>query len=193
MADLSENGVLSDVFSSASIITADDAASIIGNIWTGTAPNTDPLSLIALYPSKLPSEEIAMWHAASQSRITPRKQWPGGGLDIPTLTGTAREPKFIDNFQTARVTLADEVGPSTQFSNTGLNITSGTFSHREDDVGRYAYCVGAGTLRRRLIGADTFTTDLFIEEGGATIAKDATGFDLVFGAGDIVRAVRLVA
>ncbi len=98
---------------------------------------------------------------------------------------------FLDNIQTARVTLANET--SGHMSNTTPKIVSGTFALREDATGRYYYCVGAGKLRQHLLGADGFDTKLFTETGGATLTKDATGFDLDFGTGDIVRAVQLTA
>jgi hypothetical protein len=151
-------------------------------------------SLMLLYPAALSAPEIAELHAYSQARITPRKQWPGGGLRYPgrgdPYTPATGDLMFGDNFQTAQVALEDQA--SGRFSNTTFDIASGIFSHREDAIGRYAYCVSAGTLRQRVIGADGFDTKLFIATG-ATITKDATGFDLDFSPGDIVRAVQLTA
>jgi len=121
-----------------------------------------PTQLVLLYPSVLTPAEILSLHTWSQSRITPRKQWPGGGLDIPTLTGTAREPRFLDNIQTARVTLADQT--SGKLSNTPYQIESGTWALNEDAATgeRYIECVVAGIISRRNLEAyGTWEFELF--------------------------------
>jgi hypothetical protein len=60
---------------------------------------------------------------------------------------------YLDNLQTARVSLADET--SGQLSNTGYKITSGTWRVKEDaDTGeRYAECLISGVIWRREINA----------------------------------------
>ncbi len=150
-----------------------------------------PTQLVLLYPGVLTPAEISDLHLWSQSRITPRKQWPGGGLDIPTLTGTAREHVFIDNIQTARVTLADQT--SGKLSNTPYQIESGTWALNEDATTgeRYIECVVAGIISRRNVEAyGTWEFGLYKSGGGSIVrqfiiadnptASNQTGYQVVF-------------
>jgi hypothetical protein len=125
------------------------------------------LRFLAIYPSVLTPTEIADLHTWSQSRITPRKQWPGAGLQYPgrppAQTG---DPLFLDNIQSARVSLANE--SSGQLSNTGYQIESGTWKVAEDATTgeRYIECVTAGILSRRNVEAyGTWVIDI---QTGAT-------------------------
>jgi hypothetical protein len=148
-----------------------------------------PVSCIMMFPSVLTETEILSLHNWCGSRFSLRKQWPGGGLDQPS--DAIVSPVFLDNIQTARVTLANET--SGKLSNTDFSINSGTWAVAEDDDGKYLSCVGAGQLEYGLIGASGYTTDAFVETGGATLTKNATNFQIDAGNGDIVRAVRLSA
>jgi hypothetical protein len=108
----------------------------------------------------------------------------------PTFSG---EPKYLDNIQSARVTLANET--SGKFSNTELDIVSGTWALKEDATTgiRYAECIVGGVLGRDLVDADTFTTQLFTQTGGVVLAKTGTGFTLTATAGDTITALQLTA
>ena len=184
----------SSIGSGANAVTTSGTDQVLTILGNGAVGSDTSAVFIAIYPGKLSAPEIAQLHTWSQSLITPRKQWPGGGLRYPDrgdpYTPATGDPMYLDNLQTALVTLANQT--SGQLSNTGLDIASGTFALREDATGRYIYCVGAGSLRRHLLGADTYTTAL-LTAAGATITKDTTGFDLDFDTGDILRAVQLTA
>ena len=143
------------------------------------------------YDVVLTPAEILSLHTWSQKQFTPRKQWPGGGLDIPTLTGTAGDPMFLDNFQTARTTLVNET--SGVLSNTSLTINTGTWALAEDAIGKYILCVGNGQLQYNLQGASGFTTESFEETGAATLTLNANNFQVDAVAGDIIRSIRIVA
>lgn len=116
-----------------------------------------PVSGLMLYPGALPAPEIAELHAYSQSLITPRKQWPGGGLRYPDrgdpYVPATGDPMYIDNIQSARVTLADQT--SGKLSNTPYQIESGTWRLAEDATTgeRYIECVVAGIISRRNLEA----------------------------------------
>jgi hypothetical protein len=79
------NGASVGLGSIALATTTNDAPITIGNGYT--APSNlhsgFPLSGVLYYTSVLSASEIASLHTWSQSRITPRKQWPGGGLRYP--------------------------------------------------------------------------------------------------------------
>jgi hypothetical protein len=147
-----------------------------------------PVSGLLVFPDALTAAEIAALHTWSQSRYTPHKQWPGGGLDIPTLAGTSANPRFIDNIQTARVSLANET--SGQLSNTGAQINSGTWKLSEDADGRYYDCVVNGQLEHPLIGASGFDTEAFVATGTATLTKNANNIQIDALAGE--RITRIV-
>jgi hypothetical protein len=184
VADLYKDGAWESVFNGVSDITTNEFPLLIGNVSGGSAPTPWDLDGVLLYDQLLTAAEIALIHTWSQSRFTPRKQWPGGGLAVSN-------PKYIDNIQTAQVTFVNATAGL--LSNTGLTVTSGTWAVGEDATGKYLSCVAAGDLDYLLPDADTFTTDAFVEEGGATLAKAATGFTITGGNGDIIRAVRLTA
>ncbi len=59
--------------------TPDPALLIIGGILV----NLNQMDLVLIYPGVLTPAEILSLHNWSQSRFTPRKQWPGGGLRYP--------------------------------------------------------------------------------------------------------------
>ncbi len=135
------------------VVTANDAPLDIGALYVGN-PWINPLHGVLIYTDILTPSEISDLHDWSQRRFTPRKRWPGGGLDIPTLTGTAREPVHLDSIQTSRVSLvASET--SGKLSNTGYDIESGGFIVAEDAATgeRYIKCVTAGIISRRNIEA----------------------------------------
>ncbi len=97
-----------------------------------------------LYPTALSAPEIQTLHDWSQSRFTPRKQWPGMGLRYPNrgtpYTPATGDPMFLDNIQTARVTLANET--SGKLSNTDYTIQSGTWAVNEDSTTGERYICG---------------------------------------------------
>ncbi len=151
------------------------------------------LAMVLWYPSALSAPEISDLHDYAQARITPRKQWPGAGMAYPGATFTG-EPKWVDNIQTARVTLVNET--SGILSNTGLEIVTGTWALTESAVGiRQITNVVAGRLKPvgNLAGADTFDTKLFTETGGVVITKNTDGFTLDAEAGDTITALELTA
>jgi len=158
----------------------------------GTGSGTgvkSPVHCICVYDGVLTDTEIQSLHDWSQSRFTPRKQWPGGGLSIPSASGQTWEPKFLDSIQASRITLANVTGG--QLSNSGANVETGTWALSEDDTGKYYDCVGNGQLTHPLIGADGFTTDAFVEEGTATLTKTTTHLEIDATAGDKIRALRI--
>jgi len=161
-----------------------DAAA--GMAWTGTnSPLWQPVTVVG---------------TAGNTALTLRSQVAGVGScefdnikvwdNPPGYTPETGDPMFIDNIQSARVTLADET--SGKLSNTDFLINSGTWALAEDATGKYLSCVGNGQLEYGLIGANGFTTDMFVATG-ATLAKNATNFQINAVAGDIVRAVRFTA
>ena len=163
-----------------------DALDIVGA--TATAPISE-CQLMAMYGEPLSSTEVSDLHNWAVSRFTPSKQWPGGGLSFPGGLSTG-DPVFVDSIQTARVTLADET--SGLLSNTEFSINSGTWAIAEDADGKYVSCVANGQLEYGLIGASGYTTDLF-DADGAALTKNANNIQIDATAGDIIRAVRLVA
>jgi hypothetical protein len=145
---------------------------------------------LLIYPGVLSVDEIAATHDYLVNRITPRLQWPPGGLDYsgPQYTG---EPTYVDNIQSARVSLANET--SGQLSNTGLRIVSGTWSVDESAAGRKITCVADGKLRKPLPGADTYTTARFDKTGGVVLTKASDAIELDATAGDTISALVLTA
>jgi hypothetical protein len=143
-----------------------------------------PTWMYVMYPGVLSPTEISLLHTYSQGLVTPRKQWPGGGL-------TTGNPKYVDNIQTARVTLVNET--SGNLSNTEISIQSGTWALTETAAGRAITCVANGQLKKHLVGADTFTTKLFTQTGGVVLTKNAADFTLDATAGDTITALQLTA
>jgi hypothetical protein len=189
------DGSSAGLFTAANTISADDAPITVGSYYTGTSPTFSRYSIAVLYPGQLSATDIAAFHAYSQSLITPRKQWPGGGLRYPDrgdpYVPATGDPMYIANIQSARVTLANQT--SGQLSNTGLQIIAGTWALTESAAGRAITCVGAGKLRRRLIGADGFTTHRFDATGTAALIKNTTNVEIDAGNGDTITAVHLTA
>lgn len=64
-------------------VTPDDADLTIGNQFQRNKPQSNPLNAAVVYPAALSAPELAELFDYSQSRITPRKQWPGSGLRYP--------------------------------------------------------------------------------------------------------------
>lgn len=162
------NGSWAKEANAASVITPDDAPLLIGNRFDGALPSETPFSALITYGIKLTATEISDTHDYLTDRITPRKQWPGGGLDYSGATFTG-EPLFIDNIQSARVSLADET--SGTLSNTNYRIESGSWKVSENSGGRYIECVTAGDISRRNLIYDC-TFDQTIERtigGGDTV------------------------
>jgi len=157
---------------------------------SGTNALESPAGALIIYPGVLFAEEIEATHDYLTDRITPRLQWPAQGLDYsgPEFTG---EPKYVDNIQSARVSLADKT--SGQLSNTGLRIQSGTWRIAEDSSGRYVHCIADGTLYKPLVGANNYITKIFSETGGVSLTKNATNFTLTGTAGDRIHALVLTA
>ena len=117
-------------------------------------PTLTPLDMVLIYPASLPVDEVAELDDYSQSVGTPRKQWPGGGADYPGRPPAQDgDPLYLDNIQTARVSLVDET--SGQLSNTGYTIRSGTWRVKEDATTgeRYIECITSGVLSRRSLQA----------------------------------------
>jgi hypothetical protein len=137
-----------------------------------------------VYPAALSGDEIADISVYCAGVITPRKQWPGGGL-------TTGDPKYVDNIQTARVSLANET--SGNLSNTEIGIVSGTWKVTESAAGRTITCVANGQLKRYLVGASGFTTQKFEQTGGVVLTKNAADFTLDATAGDTITALVLTA
>ncbi len=124
-----------------------------------------------IYPGVLPAPEIAALHAYSQSLITPRRQWPGSGLRYPgrgdPYTPATGDPLFLDNIQTARVSVRDETDG--RLSNTTYQIKSGSHRLQEDATAgeRYIECIVAGAISRRSLFARG-TSEFDVEKGGGT-------------------------
>ncbi len=85
----------------------------------------------------------------------------------PGYTHRTGDPLFLDNIQTARVTLANIT--SGRVSNTPHTVRSGTWALNEDaDTGeRYIECVVAGIIARRNLFARG-TPEFDVEKGGGT-------------------------
>jgi hypothetical protein len=149
-----------------------------------------PATALAIYPDVLTAAEIADWHDYTIDLLTPRKQWPAQGLDYAGVTFTG-EPTYVDNIQSARVSLADETAG--RLSNTGLSILLGTWRVVEDSSGRKISCVADGKLRRKLTGADTYATARFDSTGGVVLTKAAGYIELTATAGDTISALVLTA
>jgi hypothetical protein len=174
------NGVTQGLGNNAVTIESTDGVFNFG----GPSGSIGPMSGLAVWNDALTAADFALLQAWSDALVTPRLQWPGGGM----VTGV---PKYKDNIQTARVSVANEA--SGQLSNTGMTIETGTWKVSEDSTGRYYDCVGAGKLKRHLVGADGFDTKAFSESGGATLTKNAADIEIDAGAGDKIRAVELVS
>ncbi|MEE9367166.1 MAG: hypothetical protein V3W44_10795 [Dehalococcoidales bacterium] len=149
-----------------------------------------PSSFVVAWDAPLTTAEIADVHTWGEERFTPRKQWPGGGLDIPTRLGTNFYPAFMDNIQTARVTTANET--TGKLSNTNFVINTGTWAITEDALGRYVSCVVGGQLQYNLLGADTTTTSMFTGTGTAALTKNPTNFQVDMLAGETFWALQLL-
>jgi hypothetical protein len=147
-------------------------------------------SVFLIYPSVLSAPEVLTLHTWSQTLITPRKQWPGAGLQYAGGVSTG-DPIYVDSIQTARVSLANETAG--QLSNTGMTIVSGTWAITESAAGRAITCVVAGQLRGSAQGASAATTKLFTQTGGVVLTKNAADFTLDATAGDTVTALQLTA
>ena len=147
------NGASPVAFSGTSTITANDAPTTILNYFTGAWQWTNPTKLLLWYSRALSAAENLLLNNWSVKLFTPRKQWPGGGLDIPTLLTEPEMPMFLDNIQSARVTLANQT--SGKLSNTPYTIESGTWALSEDATTgeRYIECVAGGVISRRNIDA----------------------------------------
>ena len=103
------------------------------------------------------------------------------------------DPMYVDNIQTARVSLADET--SGQLSNTGWLIVSGTWRMQEDATTglRYIECIADGTLRRNLPDSDEMTTRTFTATGSAALVKGIVELQITATAGDTISVVELEA
>jgi hypothetical protein len=77
------DGSFSDEANLTASVLPNDAPLLIGNYYAADRPLVNPLSMVAIFPAVLTPPEISDLHDWSQSRITPRKQWPGGGLRYP--------------------------------------------------------------------------------------------------------------
>jgi len=162
---------------------------MIGNYYTAANPSASPFDCVIGYPAVLTPTEIASLHTWAIAKFTPRKQWPGGGVTVPSGVVS---PEFADNIQAARVTLANVT--SGWLSNTGWHVNSGTWAVTEDATGRWITCVAAGQIEHQLTGASGFTTALFGQEGGATLTKNAQNIQIDAAAGgERIWAVQLVA
>ncbi len=174
-----------------------NVAGFTNNAWT------NPFSGLLFYPAILTPSEISDLHIWSQSRITPRKQWPGGGLRYPDrgdpYTPATGDPLFLDNIQTARVTLANQT--SGKLSNTPYTIESGTWALNEDAATgeRYIQCVASGLISRRNLEAyGTWEVGLYHCDACTTrfgfampdrTAASAGGFRLEVGPTENVRII----
>jgi hypothetical protein len=196
-------------FSVANAITVNDAPILIGNRHTLVASQSNPIYGVIIYPEILPPTEILELEVYRQSRITPRKQWPGGGLRYPDrgdpYTPALGDPLFLDNIQSARVTLVDET--SGLLSNTSYQIASGTWALREDATTgeRYIECIVAGIISRRNLEAyGTWVLNIkrtagvprcgFISSNVEALgggSKD--GWDATLSSDDTARLLRYVA
>jgi hypothetical protein len=113
-----------------------------------TAGADSPVSVVLFFDQPFTSTEIAALHEWSQSRFTVHKCWPGGGLDIPTLSGAAREPRYLDTIQADRVSLVTHT--SGKVSNSNYHIQSGQWriSEHADTGERYFDCIASGIIWR---------------------------------------------
>jgi hypothetical protein len=157
----------------------------IGGYWQALEYSWDnPLDGVIGYSAELSADEVGKLDAYCNGLITPRKQWPGGGL-------TTGDPKYVDNIQSARVSLVNET--SGNLSNTEIGIVSGTWKITESAAGRTITCVANGQLKRYLVGASGFTTQKFEQTGGVVLTKNAADFTLDATAGDTITALVLTA
>lgn len=175
-ANLYLDGVLDGAFGGTNTITANDAPLNICGSFSAGQNWANNVQGVILYPAVLTPAEIATLHDYSQSRITPRKQWPGGGLRYPDrgdpYTPATGDLMFLDNIQTARVSLvASET--SGKLSNTPYQIESGGFRVAEDATTgeRYIECVAAGIISRRNLEAyGTWEWDVLCPVGASFLA-----------------------
>ncbi len=158
---------------------------------------------LLLFDRGLLATEIAALHAWEQRLSTARRQWQGGGLDYSGAEFTG-EPRYLDNIQTARVSLADET--SGLLSNTPYRIVSGAWRVVEDTTtGRRAIeCMTAGRLARRNLHPYG-THHLKVEHVGATrntmISSNTetlgggskNGYDVTLTSGDDLRLIRYLS
>jgi len=134
--------------------TGTDDLNMLGD---GASPLLSACEAVVAYAAPLTVADLTLLDAYMDARITPRKQWPGGGLRYPDrgdpYTPALGDPMFLDNIRTARVTLADQT--SGRLSNTPYQIESGTWALKEDATTgeRYIECVVGGTISRRNVEA----------------------------------------
>lgn len=193
-------------FSGASTISPDDAPIAVLNNTVGNSPAALGMQCIIWYPSVLAPSEISSVAKYEQARITPRKQWPGMGLRYPNrgdpYTPATGDPLFLDNIQTARVSLANET--SGTLSNTTYHIESGSWKVAEDATTgeRYIECVSAGIISRRNVDAygtwefttskpDSVSIDVSFITNERTGA--APGYRLLVNTSELVGLVRIGA
>jgi hypothetical protein len=149
-----------------------------------------PCSCAILYDAELTGPEIALLETWHNERVTPRKQWPGMGLQYPGGIAVG-DPRFIANIQTARVSIAAE--SSGILSNTGFRIESGSWKVAEDSTGRYIECTANGKIRYHgMAGASGWSTGEFaIKAGTPTLTKNAASIDVDAITGDSFTALVL--
>lgn len=158
-------------------------------VWTGvnTHQNWQPVDFLG-FPVNAVGYGLR-WGAGAGTHVDFRsiRAW----TNPPGYTHATGDPLFLDNIQTARVSVGNET--SGKLSNTDFEINTGTWRVAEDATGRYLSCVAAGQLQYDLIGAAGYVVDTFTETGTATITLNANNFQIDAGNGDIIRAVRILA
>jgi hypothetical protein len=157
--------------------------------------------MAVLFPDKLTAGEWSSLHEYSQAVITPRKQWPGAGLQYPGRPpAQAGDPLFLDNIQSARISLTSETAGT--LSNTTYEIASGSFRVSEDSTGKYIECIASGILHRRNIAAyGTWELGLSkpdavsIDASFVTPSSDgsAPGYRLLVNTSEVVGVIRIGA
>jgi hypothetical protein len=186
------DGALDGPMNGTSTIVGTTAALNVTGYWVANFPWENKLELALVYPGPLSAAEVGRLHDYSQAAGTPRLQWPGAGLDLPGRPPLqSGDPTYVDNVQSARVSLANET--SGQLSNSGWRIASGTWLVAEDVTGRYYSCVGSGTLERTLVGAASMTTKTFDYTGTASLTKGTALLELDATTGAKITAVELTA
>lgn len=158
--------------------------------FAGNNGHQSPCQAVIAWPAVLTADQVYAAYDWAEALITPRKGWPAQGLDYAGATFIG-EPTYVDNIQSARVSLADETAG--RLSNTGLSILLGTWRVVEDSSGRKISCVADGKLRRKLTGADTYTTARFDSTGGVVLTKAAGYIELTATVGDTISALVLTA
>lgn len=144
------DGLLDGAMTAARTITANDSDIYILSFYNGALNAYSAyVSAIAWYPSALTAAEVAALHAWSQSLLTPRKQWPGAGLQYAgreknlVADGDMEAPDTSAWTAAATVSLAKVPGTRTNgngaqvMRSTWVSGSNGFFYQSVSTVGSY--------------------------------------------------------